>query len=246
MKELREGKSAFAGKFRGIAIVLIAAVLCFCVMYIFNALDKRVYDAEHFGIETVKSSVDFNGNGVDDYTDILLGARKDAENHPDYDGRYWEEGYPPDNIGVCTDVVWRAFANAGYSIRDMVDRDVHLRPEAYYQITVPDRNIDFRRVRNLTAFFDEYAIILTNDIDVIEQWQPGDIVTFNDDKHIGIVSDKRNSQGRPYIIHNGGQKNREEDFLGKATVSGHYRFDAANVSDEVLVKWNEEDMPTYQ
>lgn len=32
-----------------------------------------------------------------------------------------EGGYPPDNIGVCIDVVWRAFANAGYSLKDMVD-----------------------------------------------------------------------------------------------------------------------------
>ena len=31
------------------------------------------------------SPVDFNGNGVDDYTDIMRGARKDALAHPAYD-----------------------------------------------------------------------------------------------------------------------------------------------------------------
>ena len=31
-----------------------------------------------------KGWIDFNKNGTDDYTDILLGARKDAENHPVY------------------------------------------------------------------------------------------------------------------------------------------------------------------
>lgn len=221
--------------FRNILIILIAIAICFLAIYITEVFDSRIYSAEHFGIQTVKSSVDFNSNGTDDYTDILLGARKDAENHPTYDGRYWDEGYPPDNIGVCTDVVWRAFSNAGYCLRDMVDRDVHLRPEAYYQITEPDKNIDFRRVRNLTAFFDKYAITLTNDINAIEEWQPGDIVTFNNDKHIGIVSDKRNRLGRPYIIHNGGQPNREEDYLGKSPVSGHYRFDASLIDEDVLI-----------
>ena len=223
-------------KIRLAAAAVAVAVLCGVLLYVFERSDTKVYDAEHFGITTVKSSVDFNGNGVDDYTDILLGARKDAENHPTYDGRYWEDGgYPPDNIGVCTDVVWRAFANAGYCIRDMVDKDAHMRPDAYYQIKKPDKNIDFRRVRNLTAFFDEYAIVLTTDINAIEEWQPGDIVTFSNDTHIGIVSDKRNKYGRPYIIHNGGQKNREEDYLGRRPVSAHYRFDASLVSKDMLI-----------
>ena len=221
---------------RNIILTLIAVSICFASIYISDIFGVRVYSSEHFGIETVKSTVDFNSNGVDDYTDILLGARKDAENRPTYDGRYWQEGYPPDDIGVCTDVVWRAFRNAGYSLRDMIDKDVNLRPDAYYQITTPDKNIDFRRVRNLTVFFDEYAITLTDDINDIEAWQPGDIVTFNNDKHIGIVSDKRNKLGRPYIIHNAGQPQREEDYLGMAPVSGHYRFDASLISEDVLVR----------
>ena len=87
-------------------------------------LSGNEYSAEDFGIETAKSTVDFNRNGIDDYTDFLIGAKKDAKNHPTYDSRYWNEGYPPDDIGVCADVVWRAFANAGYCLRDMVDYDV--------------------------------------------------------------------------------------------------------------------------
>ena len=31
---------------------------------------------------------------------------------------------PPDTEGVCTDVIWRAFKNAGYSLKDMVDEDI--------------------------------------------------------------------------------------------------------------------------
>ena len=219
-----------------IPIVLLLTLLYFTLNY-FNLIPKKYYTARDFGIETVKSSVDFNQNGVDDYTDILLGARKDAKNHPKYDGKYIDGGYPPDNIGVCTDVVWRAFKNAGYSLKDMVDRDIENRREAYSRIDKPDTNIDFRRVKNLNIFFKEYAISLTTDITQIAEWQPGDIVIFNNQAHIGIVSDKRNRDGMPYIIHNGGQPNREEDYLTRSTVVAHYRFDASKIDSGVLAAW---------
>ncbi|MBR6793962.1 MAG: DUF1287 domain-containing protein [Clostridia bacterium] len=61
------------------------------------------------------------------------------------------------------------------------------------------------------------------------------MVLFDGDAHIGIVSDKRNKDGQPYILHNGGQPRREEDYLPRAEVSGHYRFDAANIPAEVLI-----------
>ncbi|MBR6564856.1 MAG: DUF1287 domain-containing protein [Clostridia bacterium] len=219
-----------------IPIVLLLTLVYFTLNY-FNLIPKKYYTARDFGIETVKSSVDFNQNGVDDYTDILLGARKDAQNHPRYDGKYIDGGYPPDNIGVCTDVVWRGFKNAGYSLKDMVDRDIENRREAYSRIDKPDTNIDFRRVKYLNIFFKEYAISLTTDITQIAEWQPGDIVIFNNQAHIGIVSDKRNRDGMPYIIHNGGQPNREEDYLTRSTVVAHYRFDASKIDSGVLAAW---------
>ncbi len=188
------------------------------------------------------SSVDFNGNGIDDYADILAGAKKDAANHPRYDGRYQEGGYPPDNIGVCSDVVWRAFREAGYSLRYMVDKDIRENPERYPEIYKKkekrDSKIDFRRVRNLRIFFDKYAVVLTTDVNAIGEWQPGDIVIFNENSHIGIVSDKRNAKGQPYIIHNGGQAEREEDYLeGDHYVAAHYRFDASKIPAEMLIAW---------
>lgn len=225
----------FLGVFCVIIAVTAGIALYFANYY--NLLPQKVYTAEDFGIETVYSETDFNKNGRDDYTDILLGARKDAENHPTYDGTYQAGGYPPDNIGVCTDVVWRAFREAGYSLREMVDRDVALRPDDYFAVEKRDKNIDFRRVKNLRVFFDKYAVELTCDINEISQWQPGDIVIFSDNKHIGIVSDKRNADGQCYIIHNGGQPNREEDYLKRGVVTGHYRFDASKVDEGVLVEW---------
>jgi uncharacterized protein YijF (DUF1287 family) len=119
----------------------------------------------------------------------------------------------------------------------MVDNDIKSRPEAYIQITKHDTNIDFRRVRNLRVFFDKYAVSLTTDINDISEWQPGDIIIFNDNSHIGIVSDKRNRDGNTYIIHNGGQPNREEDYLKRTKVVAHYRFDASKIDSSVLIPW---------
>lgn len=93
----------------------------------------------------------------------------------------------------------------------MVDRDIREHPEAYPRgKRAPDRNIDFRRVPNLLVFFDRQAESLTTDPMTISAWQPGDIVVFGT-HHIGIISDKRNKNGIPYLIHNSGQLRREED-----------------------------------
>ena len=220
--------------YRKIAARSVCALLLACLFF---TSCRDYYTAEFFGIETVHSSVDYNKNGRDDYEDFLLGARRDAQNKPTYDDRYFEDGYPPDNIGVCADVIWRAFKAAGYSLRDMIDKDIARDLTSYSSITKPDSNIDFRRVRNLKVFFSKYATSLTVDIDDIDEWQPGDIVIFGNNTHIGIVSDRRNSHGRALIIHNGGQENREEDYLGKEEVTSHYRFDASKIDDGVLCPW---------
>lgn len=190
---------------------------------------KKVYYAEDFGITKLQSSVDFDNDGIDDYTDIMLGARKDAENKPTYKSAYYSGGYPPENEGVCTDVVWRAFKNAGYNLKDLIDEDIKNNVADYPRVNgKPDPNIDFRRVPNLISFFSRNATSLTTDLSEISEWQPGDIVTF-EKSHVGIISDKRNKNGIPYLIHNGGQRNREEDILEiyilHSKISGHFRWD---------------------
>ena len=93
-----------------------------------------------------------------------------------------------------------------------------------YNIETVDKNIDFRRVRNLNVYFSDTAITLTNDITKIAEWQGGDIVVFN--KHVGIVSDRRNKNGIPFVIHHANpyQKYYEEDILeSRDDIIGHYR-----------------------
>ena len=243
MTEVPETSAKSTKRKRAAIAVVLAAAAILLTMLVYYALAVKTYTAEHFGITTVRSLVDRNENGIDDYGDFLLGARADAVNHPTYDGRYWENGYPPDDIGVCADVVWRAFRNAGYSLMKMVDADIASDPKAYPGVTERDDKIDFRRVRNLRVFFDRHAVPLTTDIEKTEEWQPGDIVIFGENKHIGIVSDKRDAFGHAYIIHNGGQRDREENFLvkGSMTVAAHYRFDASVIDNGVLFDWDAAD-----
>ena len=94
-----------------------------------------------------------------------------------------------------------------------------------YDIDVIDKNIDFRRVQNLKVYLDNNAIVLTNDINKIKEWQGGDIVVFKN--HIGIVSDKRNKKGISFIIHHANpyQRYYEEDILEyRNDIIGHYRI----------------------
>lgn len=208
-----------------IVIIVVIAIIALSLLNYFSIIPKKYYTAEDFGIETIKSSIDCDNDGIDDYTDIMLGARQDAENMPTYRSAYYAGGYPPDNEGVCTDLVWRAFKNAGYILKDMVDEDIKNNLSEYKNISTPDPNIDFRRVYNLKVFFERNSENLTTDINKVEEWQPGDIVIF-DESHIGIISDRRNKNKIPYLIHNTAQPVREEDVLEryKNNITGHYRW----------------------
>ena len=224
-----------------IVTTIILSVLLVAGLYFgehFGIIPEYAKKASHFGITTVTSTVDANGNETDDYTDIMKGARRDALLHPKYVDEYYEDGYPPAWKGVCTDLIWRAFKHAGYDLQAMVDADIAARTWAYPNVESPDPNIDFRRVPNLSVFFRTYGQSLTTDIYDIAAWQPGDIVIFGNDAHIGIISEYRNKDGLAFVIHNGGANlDREEDALTHDTVTGHYRFDASLIDPSILRYW---------
>ena len=156
--------------------------------------------------------------------DVLDNALAYVETRPKYKSRYYQTGYPDDGYGVCTDVVAFALKNAGYDLQALVDADIREHPQRY-DIRQPDANIGFRRVRNLKVFFAHHAAALTTDVSRTEEWQGGDLVIF--EKHIGIVSDRRNRDGVPYVIHHNSpwQSAYEQDILEKRTdIVGHYRI----------------------
>lgn len=201
-------------------------VLCGCG-YLFaryqHTSPKRLPDRYGAEIPQVHSSVDKDNDGIDDQTDILQGALDYVASRPKYKSKYYQTGYPNDGYGVCTDVVAFALKNAGYDLMTLVQQDIEANP-ADYDIDEPDQNIDFRRVKNLRVYFSHSAISLTTDISAIEEWQGGDIVIFKN--HIGVVSDRRNENGVPYVIHHNDpwQRTYEEDILeDREDIVGHYR-----------------------
>ena len=209
---------------RALIGVVLVAIAIVGILYKYNIIPHKYYYNYHFGIETYKSQVDKDEDGVDDQTDILNGVRAYIKTAPKYKSVYYATGYPDDEYGVCTDVVAQGFLSAGYDLMELVNADIMANPKDY-DIDRADELIDFRRVRNLYVYFQHTAISLTTDITKIEEWQGGDIIVF--ENHIGIISDRRNVNGVPFIIHHGSptQAGYEQDILeGRDDIIGHFRI----------------------
>ncbi len=83
----------------------------------------------------------------------------------------------------------------------------------------------FRASKKSESVFCPHGISLTTDVDEIEEWQGGDIVIFHN--HVGIVSDHRNKNGVPYVIHHSNpvQDSYEQNILEiRSDIVGHYRM----------------------
>ncbi len=149
-----------------------------------------------------------------------------------YDPRYQKLSYPggdvPLAVGVCTDVVIRAYRKLGIDLQVLVHEDMKRAPAAYPKLwgqPGTDANIDHRRVPNLQVFFkrkNAQRPVTQNGQDYVA----GDVVTWNlpgHRPHIGIVSSKQRD-GRPLIIHNVGSGTQEDDVLFAYQLTGHYRY----------------------
>ncbi len=205
-----------------LSIIFILSLII--ILYTLNYIPHKKYTNEDFNIKTYISKTDKDNDGIDDQTDILNHARDYIKTNPKYKSKYYDTGYPNDEYGVCTDVVAFALIGAGYDLMNLVNEHIKSNRNLY-DIDVIDKNIDFRRVQNLKVYLDNNAIVLTNDINKIKEWQGGDIVVFKN--HIGIVSDKRNKKGIPFIIHHANpyQRYYEEDILEyRNDIIGHYRI----------------------
>lgn len=224
-------------------LVIVLLVLVMAVFAVIMLVPKAKYYM-NLGIENVKnikgvkvaevySKNDKNNNGVADAIDIVNSSRKEALNKTQYKDAYYTGGYPPENEGVCTDVVWRGFKGMGVDFKALVDKDIKGNSGAYPRVLgKPDPNIDFRRVRNLDVFFNRNAVSVTKelipfDVKNLEEWQPGDIVIIMEPfEHIAIVSDKRAKNGVPYVIHNTSPHAVENESLAYwgPYIYGHYRW----------------------
>lgn len=157
-----------------------------------------------------------------------------------YDGRYYAIAYPngdvPANVGVCTDVVIRAYRLMGVDLQQQVHEDMNNNFSLYpskklWGLNKPDTNIDHRRVPNLQVFFRRHgkALPITQ---TASDYLPGDLVTWmlpGNLPHIGIVIPAQNAASeRPWVVHNIGRGQVAEDVLFDYKITGHFRYFPSN------------------
>lgn len=152
-----------------------------------------------------------------------------------YTQDYFTIPYPngdvPKETGACTDVVIRAFRNAGIDLQKEVHEDMRANFGEYpkkWGLTKTDTNIDHRRVPNLQKYFTRKgkSLPVTDDA---AKFKPGDVVSWDLNgkgmTHIGLISNLREpNSGRYLIIHNIGSGTKIEDRLFEWTITGHFRY----------------------
>ena len=201
------------GNYLVLFLILILTVISFYKTGLYDKIFKKSST-----IEIIKSDIDKDNDGIDDYSDILEGAKKFIKDEPKYKSKYYDGGYPTDEYRVCTDLIWYVLDNAGYDFKTLIDEDIKTNKDAY-DSDVGDTNIDFRRVRNIKVYLDRNVKSLSLDKD----FNPGDIIVYKN--QIAIVSDKVNKRKENYIIHQHAFYNYEDDGLFRDEIIGHYRWE---------------------
>jgi uncharacterized protein YijF (DUF1287 family) len=173
----------------------------------------------------------FAQNKTDGLIDAALTQTKEDIS---YDGRYFKIPYPggdvPAHLGVCTDVVIRAYRALGTDLQVLVHEDMKKNFATYpkqWGMKTTDTNIDHRRVPNLQVFFKRHgqSLPITQNPD---DYKTGDLVTWNlrtkgSLPHIGIVTNQK-AGANPMIVHNIGAGPQLEDMLFDYKITGHYRY----------------------
>jgi uncharacterized protein YijF (DUF1287 family) len=181
-------------------------------------------------LETVQPG----GWPADGVARLVAAAFEQTRQATRYDGAYRRIPYPmgdvPADVGVCTDVVIRAYRAVGVDLQQRVHEDMRAAFSAYpkaWGLSRPDPNIDHRRVPNLQRYFIRRGTARPRSPNPAD-YQPGDLVTWmlpGNLPHIGVVSDRRSPDGRrPLIVHNIGRGPQVEDMLFAYPITGHYRY----------------------
>jgi uncharacterized protein YijF (DUF1287 family) len=202
----------------------------------------RLIDMDNTGI-----TGDADEDGINNQKDIMLGVKKQlgkpAKNIFLEEGEtnYYQGGDPPEDLADCTDIIVRAFLEAGFSLKDLVYEDIKENFGQYpikeiWNRSFCDPNIDYRRIQNLEIFINRNAKVFdilfnASDEQNLNSWLPGDVVFFDMDRigysdNVGIISDNTTRDGVPKVIYNYIDPGYtvEKDILKEKIITGHYRF----------------------
>lgn len=170
------------------------------------------------------------------YAERLVGAAiEQTRSKVTYDSSYRKIAYPggdvPESVGVCADVVIRAYRRLGVDLQARVHEDMDRAFGSYpqlWKLSGSDTNIDHRRVPNLQTFFRRAGAELPITHNP-EDYRSGDLVTWMVARHlphIGIVTGEKSPSGAPFVVHNIGRGPQIEDMLFMYPITGHYRYSA--------------------
>jgi uncharacterized protein YijF (DUF1287 family) len=137
---------------------------------------------------------------------LIAGAKTQISITLSYNPSYKTLSYPggdvPQEYGVCTDVIIRSFRGIGIDLQKLVHEDMKKNWSVYpkkWGLKRPDKNIDHRRVPNLSTFFKRMGMRSN-----LNECVAGDIIVWDlggGVLHIGLLSsDKQNET--PQVIHN--------------------------------------------
>jgi len=191
MEEINIIKAYFKRVMIIIFSIIFYSILVILIMNKF-ILEKPYYKNSDFKIKNIYSKVDYNKNNIDDYSDILLGARKLV-------GKNIKE----------KELLSKSFKYAGYDIISLIGEDTS--------------------IKGINKYFAKNTYSLTNNIKVINKFNYGDIIIY--DEGLGIVSDRRNKEGITFLIYIKNNIVVEEDIMPKLKILGHYRFDATLIDN---------------
>ena len=149
-------------------LVVIAVV--FCVAWLARSAIETSHEAYHDRMSRTHPKTATGANSQEEYrvvkTDaetakFLSGARAQVGVTLYYDPSYQKLDFPmgdvPVAVGVCSDVVVRAYRSVGIDLQEEVNADMKANFSKYptkYGLSAPDSNIDHRRVPNLMTYFD--------------------------------------------------------------------------------------------
>lgn len=178
--------------------------------------------APHLPADDLAASPDFEQR-------LVLAAHELTRIPGGYDPRYMKIAYPmgdvPEGMGVCSDVIVRAYRGLGIDLQELVHQA---------RLGTGDTNVDHRRVQVLSRFFQKFGASLPPS-PFPESYKPGDIVAYDvpwgrtSKWHIAIVTDRLSPSLRPMVVHNRGYGAKLEDALFHKRIIGHYRFNSADV-----------------
>jgi len=171
------------------------------------------------GFMSYSQSLDWEKYEKSKVVKVCENAKWQTTQNVTYDGSYRIIGYPwgdvPENIGVCTDVIIRAFRSVGVDLQEHVHKSVVKNHKYYYPYPKPgyglkpDANIDHRRVRILKKYFRLH--FPESELSYNDSYLPGDVI-FWEDWHIGILIDEKvEGTDRYYVVHNMGSGPVKED-----------------------------------